>query len=279
MAIPKITRKEEEVLLATGLLEFPLSPLTLQKMALLDGPPSPSDSLIPACECLSLAPFIGPLTPKPELSTPVPASLLAKLGSDTSPMSDVPENIAPTSLALINPDWESLSKVKEVTTPSIIEFKSYEKEELDPSMGVLTHTRVIYPIITPRENSCISVPPLSETKGQVNSIMPCPLAARPIQVDETPSMITTLRSPPTPCTDQVKTDPDAPIGDTTAHDGVASPLRLTPTTPEQPSSPMPYTSCILPVQITLGSPRTVTSPLLPPQAGSPANGQQYPLPS
>ncbi len=138
MAVPKITREEEAVLLTTGLLEYPMSPLTLQEMALLDGPPSPSDALIPACERLSLAPFISPSTPKPELSSPVPANPMVEQGSDEPPTHDVPEVVAPISLATINPYWESLPKVKEVTTPSVIEFRSYEKEELDPSTGFLT---------------------------------------------------------------------------------------------------------------------------------------------
>ena len=195
MAIPKITHKEEEVLLSTGLLDFPLSPLTLQKMALLDGPSSPSDCLIPACEHWSLAPFVGPSSPKLELSLLVPTNLLVELGSDIPPTHEVPETIAPKSLALINPDWASLPKVKEVTTPSIIEFKTYEKEELDPSMGKIIQTRVIYPVITLRdkENSCISVPPFLETKGQVNSLTSCPLAARPAHADRMSSANTPCR--------------------------------------------------------------------------------------
>ncbi len=170
MAIPKITRKEEEVLLSTGLLDFPLLPLTLQETALLDGPSSPSDCLIPACESLSLAPFTGPLSPKPDVLPSVPANPPIELGSDVPPTHGVPETIAPKSLAQINPYWESLPKVKEVAAPSVIEFKTYEKEELDPSMGKIFHTRIIYPIITPRdkESSCILVPPFSETKGQLN---------------------------------------------------------------------------------------------------------------
>ncbi len=278
MAIPKITHKEEEVLLTMGLLEFPLSPIMLQETVLLDGPPSPSDSLIPACEHLSLAPFIGPSSPKLELLPPVPANPPVELGSDVPPTHEVPENVAPTSLALINPEWESLPKVKEVTTPSIIEFKSFEKEELDPSMGVLTRTRVIYPVIIPRENSCISVPPLLGTAGQVNSLMPCPLASRPVRVDGAPSMTTTPRSPPTPCTDQVKPAPDTPTGDV-AYNGAVSPLCSTPTTPEQLPPPAPYASCAPPGQITLGFLRTVTPPSLQLQAGSPANGQQSLVPS
>ncbi len=175
MAIPKITRKEEQVLLSTGLLDFPLSPLTLQETALLDGPSSPSDCLIPACENLSLAPFTGPSSPKPVLLPSVPADPSDKLGSNVPPSLKVPEAIAPKSLVQINPYWESLPKVKEVTAPAVIEFKTFEKEELDPSTGKIVRTHVIYPVITPRdkESSCISVPPLSAAEGQVNSLTPC----------------------------------------------------------------------------------------------------------
>ncbi len=281
MAIPKITCKEEEVLLSTGLLDFPLSPLTLQETALLDGPSSPSDCLIPVCERWSLTPFIGPSSPKPELSPPVPANLPVELGSDVPPTHEVPETIAPKSLALINPDWASLPKVKEVTTPSIIEFKTYEKEELDPSTGKIIQTHVIYPIITPRdkENSCISVPPFSETKGQVNSLTSCPLAARPAHADGTSSMTTTPRSPPIPRVDQVESAPDTSTRDDNACKGTVSPLRLMPMTPRRPPSPtpcVPSVSPVSPVQITLGSPRVVTPPLPQPKAESPVTAQQSP---
>ena len=239
MAIPKITRKEEEVLLSTGLLEFPLLPLMLQETVLLDGPSSPSDCLIPACERWSLTLFIGPSSPKPELSLPVPANLPIELGSDVPPTHEVLKTIAPNSLALINPDWASLPKVKEVTTPSIIEFKTYEKEELDPSMGKIIQTRVIYPVITPRDkdNSCILVPPFLETKGQVNYLVPCLLAARPARVDGTSSTTTTPRSPPTPHVDQVEPAPDTLTRDTAACEGAVSPL---------PSRPMRRKSLTLP---------------------------------
>ena len=158
-----------------GLLDFPLSPLTLQETALLDGPSSPSNCLIPACENLSLAPFTSPSSPKPALLPLVPADPLDKLGSDVPPSLEVPETIAPKSLAQINPYWESLPKVKEVTAPAVIEFKTFEKEELDPSTGKIVRTRVIYPVITPRdkESSCISVPPLLAAEGQVNLLTPC----------------------------------------------------------------------------------------------------------
>ena len=181
MAIPKITRHEEQVLLSTGLLDFPLSPLTLQETALLDGPSSPSDCLIPACENLSLAPFTGPSSPKLILLPSVPAAPSDELGSDVPPSHKVSNTIAPKSLAQIDPHWESLPKVKEVTVPTIIEFKTYEKEELDPSTGKIVRTHVIYPVITPKEkeSDCISVPPLSEAKGQVNSLVPSPLAVKP----------------------------------------------------------------------------------------------------
>ena len=172
MAIPKITRKEEQVLLSTGLLDFLLSPLTLQETALLDGPSSPSDCLIPACESLSLAPFTRSVSPTPKLSPSVPATPSEELGSDVPPSHEVPDNIAPKSLAQVDPHWGIFPKVK-VTAPATIEFKTFEKEELDPSTGKIIHTRVIYPVITPKipketDDDCISVPPLLETKGQIN---------------------------------------------------------------------------------------------------------------
>ena len=171
MAIPKITRQEEHVLLSTGLLEYPLSPLTLQETALLDGPSSPSDCLIPACENLSLAPFVGPVSPSPKPISPkpvpspsVPAVPLDELGSDTPPSQDVPATIAPTSLAEINPHWESLPHVREVNAPALIKFKSFEQEKLDPMTGKIIRTRVIFPVVIPKDkdNACILVPPLSE---------------------------------------------------------------------------------------------------------------------
>ena len=281
MAIPKITRKEEEVLLSTGLLEFPLLPLMLQETVLLDGPSSPSDCLIPACERWSLALFVGSSSPKPELSPPVPANPSVELGSDVPPTHEVPKNVTPKSLALINPDWESLSKVKEVTAPLIIEFKSYEKEELDPSTGTITRTRIIYPVITPRdkENSCILVPPLLETKGQVISLMPCPLATRPARVDGVSSMITTPRSPPALRVDQVEPAPDTSTRDVATRNGAVLPLHPTPTTPGRPPSPASYLPSVLPAQITLGSPRMAMPPPLQLQAESPVNAQQSPAPS
>ncbi len=102
MAIPKITREEEQVLLSTGLLDFPLSPLTLQETALLDGPSSPSDALIPVCEKLSLAPFMGsgPISPQLNLSPSVPAAPSDELGSDVPPTRDVPDSVAPKSFGL-----------------------------------------------------------------------------------------------------------------------------------------------------------------------------------
>ncbi len=71
------------------------------------------------------------------------------------PSHEVPDTIAPKSLAQIDPHWESLPKVKEVTAPTIIEFKSYEKEELDPSTGKIVRTRIIYPVITLKERKVI----------------------------------------------------------------------------------------------------------------------------
>ncbi len=233
MAIPKITRQEEQVLLSTGLLEFPLSPLTLQEAALLDGPFSPSDCLIPACENLSLAPFIGSISPKPSLSLSVPAALSDELGSNESPSREVPDAIAPNSLAQVDPHWESLSKVKEVTVPAIIEFKTYEKEELDPSSGKIVRTRVIYPIITPKESDCISIPPLSEAKGQVNSLVPSPLATKLEREDGITSMDTTLRE--LPASDQTEPVPAKPTRDVAELDGAVLPPHQMLMPPRQPS--------------------------------------------
>ncbi len=132
MAVPKITREEEAVLLATGLLKYPMSPMTFQETALLDRPPSPSDALIPVCERLSLAPFLGPSTPKPELSSPVPADPVVEQGSDEPPTHDVPEAVAPISLATIDPYWESLPKVQEIVTPILLNFGRMKKKSSTP---------------------------------------------------------------------------------------------------------------------------------------------------
>ena len=234
MAIPKIMRQEEQVLLSMGLLDYPLSPLTLQETALLDGPSSPSDCLIPVCENLSLAPFTGSVSPKPSLLSSVPAAPSDELGSDEPPSHEVPDAIAPKSLAQVDPHWESLSKVKEVTAPAIIEFKTYEKEELDPSTGKIVRTRVIYPVITPKENNCISIPPLLEAKGQVNSLVPSPLAMKPEHEDGITSTITTLRELPTP--GQMEPVPAGPMRDVANSDGAVSPPHQTPMPPRQPSA-------------------------------------------
>ncbi len=232
MAIPKITRQEEQVLLSTGLLDYPLSPLTLQETALLDGPSSPSDCLIPACEKLSLAPFTGSgfVSPKPIPPLSVPAAPSDELGSDNAlPSNDVPDIIAPKSLAQVNSHWETMPHVREVTVPATIEFKSHEKEELDPETGKIVRTRVIFPIIIPKEkeSTCISVPPLSETKGQLNSLAPSPLATKFV-VDSSTSTTTTPRGPPTPLptssADRVTPVPAAqPARDVADSDGVLSP--------------------------------------------------------
>ncbi len=192
MAIPKITREEEQVLLLTGLLDFPLSPLTLQEMALLDGPSSPSDALIPTCENLSLAPFMGSgsVSPQPNLSPSVPAAPLAELGSDVSPTRDVPDTIAPKSLTQVDSHWEAMPHVREVTSPATIKFQSHEIEELDPETGKIIRPCVIFPIIIPKEKeACISVPPLSAAKGQLNSLAPSPSVAK--SVDGSTSTTTT----------------------------------------------------------------------------------------
>ena len=192
MAIPKITREEEQVLLSTGLLDFPLSPLTLQETALLDGPSSPSDSLIPAYEKLSLAPFMGSgsVSPQPIQPPSVPAAPSDELGSDLPPTHDVPDIVAPKSLSQVDSHWEAMPHVREVSAPARIEFKSHEIEELDPATSKIIRTHVIYPIIIPKEeNVCILVPPLSETKGELNSLAPSPLATK--TVDGNTSMTTT----------------------------------------------------------------------------------------
>ena len=119
MAIPKITREEEQVLLSMGLLDFPLSPLTLQEMALLDGPSSPSDVLVPACEKLSLAPFMGSgsVSPQPIQPPSVPA---AEPGSNILPSRDVPDIVAPKSLSCVSSHWEAMPHVREVSAPTTI---------------------------------------------------------------------------------------------------------------------------------------------------------------
>ncbi len=86
--------------------------------------------------------------------------------------------------------------VREVTAPATIEFKSHEKEELDPVTGKIVRTRIIYPIITPKEkeSTCISVPPLSEAKGQLNSLVPSPLAIKSVTIDGNTSTTMTPRA-------------------------------------------------------------------------------------
>ncbi len=120
--------------------------------------------------------------------------------------------------------------------PAVIEFKTYKKEELDPSTGKIVRTRVIYPIITPKEkeSDCIWIPPLSEAKGQLNSLVPSPLAVKPVHVDGTTLTATTLREPPTP--DQMEPVPAEPTRDIVDSDGVASPPHQTPMPPRQPSA-------------------------------------------
>ena len=196
MAIPKITREEEQVLLTTGLLDYPLSPLTLQETALLDGPSSPSDVLIPTCKKLSLAPFMGSgsVSPRPIQPPSVPA---AEPGSDTLPSRDVPDIMAPKSLSQVNSHWEAMPHVREVLAPAIIEFKTHKIEELDPTTGKIIRTHVIYPIIKEKEKeNVISVPPLSDVKGELNSFAPSPSAMD--SKDGSISMTMTTQGPPTP---------------------------------------------------------------------------------
>ncbi len=191
-----------------------------------------------ACESLSLAPFTGSVSPKPNLLPSVPATPSDELGSDVPPSHEVPDVIAPKkSLAQIDSHWETLSKVKEVTAPATIEFKTFEKEELDPSTGRIVHTCVIYPVITPKEkeSDCISIPPLSEAKGQVNSLVPSPLAVKP--VDGITSTVMTPREPPmptpTPCADQVEPVPTEPTRDAANPDDAVPSSHRTLTPPRQ----------------------------------------------
>ncbi len=213
MAIPKITREEEQVLLTMGLLDFPLSPLTLQETALLDGPSSPSDVLIPACEKLSLAPFMdsGSVSPWPIQPPSVPAAPSNELGSDNPPTHDVPDIMAPKSLTQIDSHWEAMPNVREVSAPATIEFKTHEIEELDPATGKIIRTRVIYPIIKEKEKeNVISIPPLSDIKGELNSLAPSPLAVK--SEDGSTSTTMTPRGlpapqPPPPSADRVMPAP------------------------------------------------------------------------
>ncbi len=157
-------------------------------------------SLSPACEKLSLAPFTGPgsVSPQPIQPPSVPAAPSDELGSDTLPTQDIPDIVAPKSLSQVDSHWEAMPHVREVSAPATIEFKSHEIEEFDPITGKIIRTRVIYPIIKEKEqeNVCILVPPISELKGELNSLVPTPLAIK--SVDGSTSMTTTPRGPPTP---------------------------------------------------------------------------------
>ncbi len=120
--------------------------------------------------------------------------------------------------------------------PATIEFKSHEIEELDPITGKIIQTHVIYPIIREKEqeNVCISVPPLSEIKGELNSLVPTPSAIK--SVDSSTSTTTTPRGPPTPLptpsTDRVTPLPAVePARDIADSDDVRSSLPRTPTPP------------------------------------------------
>ncbi len=85
--------------------------------------------------------------------------------------------------------------MREVSAPAIIEFKSHEIEELDPETSKIIQTHVIYPIIKEKEN-VISVPPLSDVKGELNSLAPSPLAIK--SEDGSTSTTMTPRGPPAP---------------------------------------------------------------------------------
>ena len=98
--------------------------------------------------------------------------------------------MAPKSLLQVNSHWEAMPHVREVSAPATIEFKSHEIEELDPVTGKIIRTHVIYPIIKEKEKeNVISVPPLSDVKGELNSLVPSPLAVK--SKDGSASTITT----------------------------------------------------------------------------------------
>ncbi len=137
--------------------------------------------------------------------------------------------------------------VREVTAPATIEFKSHEKEEFDPVTGKIVCTRIIYPIIIPKEkeSTCISVPPLLEAKGQLNSLVPSPLAVKPVTVDGSTLTTTTPRGPPTPlpmpCADQVKPVPAEPTRDIADPNDVVPLPHRTPTPPRWMPLTAPFT--------------------------------------
>ncbi len=242
MAIPKITREEEQVLLTTGLLDFPLSPLTLQETALLDGPSSPSDVLIPACEKLTLAPFMGSgsVSPRPIRPPSVPAAPSDELGSDNPLTRDVPDTVAPKSLTQIDSHWEAMPHVREVSAPTTIEFKTHEIEELDPETGKIIRTRVIYPIIKEKEN-VISIPPLSDVKGELNSLAPSPLAVK--SKDSSTLMTTTPQGPPAP-----RSSPPAPAATPTRDIADSEDVRTSPPWTPMPPRWIPLTPTSSPVR-------------------------------
>ena len=148
-------------------------------------------------------------------------------------------------------DPRNHSLVVTFPVPTTIEFKSHEKEELDPVTGKIIRTHVIYPIIIPKEKEsvCISVPPLSETKGQLNSLAPSPLAAKFVTIDGNTSTTTTPQGPPTPlptpCADWVMPVPAVePARDVADSDGVLPPSPWTPTPPRW--TPLTYTTHFVP---------------------------------
>ncbi len=149
----------------------------------------------------------GSVSPQLILSLSVPAAPSDELGSDVPPTHDVPDTVAPKSLSQVDSHWEAMPHVREVSAPARIEFKSHEIEEFDPVTGKIVRTRVIYPIIIPKEkeNVCISVPPLSETKGELNSLAPSPLATKSVDGNTLTTMTPQgLPTPlPTPSADRV----------------------------------------------------------------------------
>ena len=140
---------------------------------------------------------LGLFSLKPIQPPSVPAAPFDELGSDNPPTRDVPDIVAPRSLTQVDSHWEAMPHVREVFAPATIEFKTHEIEELDPTTGKIIQTRVIYPIIKEKEKeNVISVPPLSDIKGELNSLAPSPSAVK--SEDGSAPTTTTPRGPPTP---------------------------------------------------------------------------------
>ncbi len=110
----------------------------------------------------------------------------------------------------VDSHWEAMPHVREVSAPATIEFKTHKIEELDPTTGKIIRTRVIYPIIKEKEKeNVISVPPLSDIKGELNSLAPSPLAIK--SEDGNASTTTTPQGPPIPRPPMLSTDRVTPV--------------------------------------------------------------------